>query len=102
MGFAVPIEIAKRVVPELLAYGEVRRGWIDISPVQLFSSLVHVADLPVSEGVPISAVKPNSPAAKAGRNRGRNCNPGRSPQDLPCSAFGATIGDAEARIMEQT
>jgi S1-C subfamily serine protease len=70
VGFAVPIEIAKRVVPELLAYGEVRRGWIDISPIQLFSSLVRVADLPVNEGVLISAVKPNSLAAKAGLKGG--------------------------------
>ena len=30
IGFALPIDSAKRSVKDIIAYGEVRRGWIDI------------------------------------------------------------------------
>ena len=38
IGFAVPIDTARRVLPELLAAGEVRRGWIEMRPVPLTRS----------------------------------------------------------------
>ena len=57
---------AKRVVPDLLRYGEVQRGWIDIVPVQLFPALVRYAGLSVSEGVLVSEVESGSNAEKAG------------------------------------
>ncbi|MBN1524353.1 MAG: trypsin-like peptidase domain-containing protein [Spirochaetales bacterium] len=66
IGFAVPIDIAKRVIPELIAYGKVNRGWIDITPIQLFPALVEYAKLPVSEGVLVSELNPGSQAARAG------------------------------------
>jgi S1-C subfamily serine protease len=70
IGFAVPVETAKRVVPDLLRYGEVQRGWIDIVPVQLFAALVRYADLSVSQGVLVSEVEPGSNAEKAGLKGG--------------------------------
>jgi S1-C subfamily serine protease len=70
IGFAVPVETAKRVVPDLLRYGEVQRGWIDIVPVQLFPALVRYASLSVSEGVLVSEVEPGSNAEKAGLKGG--------------------------------
>ncbi len=70
IGFAVPVDTAKRVVPDLLRYGEVQRGWIDIVPVQLFAALVRYAGLPVSEGVLVSEVEPGSNADKAGLKGG--------------------------------
>jgi S1-C subfamily serine protease len=70
IGFAVPVETARRVVPDLIRYGKVQRGWIDITPVQLFPALVRYASLPVSEGVLVSEVKPGSLAEKAGLRGG--------------------------------
>jgi len=70
IGFAVPVETAKRVVPDLLRYGEVQRGWIDIVPVQLFPALVRYAGLSVSEGVLVSEVESGSNAEKAGLKGG--------------------------------
>ena len=70
IGFAVPIETARRVVPDLLRFGKVQRGWIDIKPVQLFPRLVSYANLPVSEGVLVSEVTPGSSAEKAGLKGG--------------------------------
>ncbi len=66
IGFAVPVDTAKRVIPDLIKFGSVKRGWIDIVPVQLFPQLVRYADLPVSQGVLVSEVTPGSTAEKAG------------------------------------
>jgi S1-C subfamily serine protease len=54
VGFAIPVNTARRVVDELLQYGAVRRGWIDITPIQLFPALVTYFRLPVEEGVLVS------------------------------------------------
>jgi len=71
IGFAVPVETAKRVVPDLIRFGKVQRGWIDITPVQLFPALVRYANLPVSQGILVSEVAPGSNAEKAGLRGGR-------------------------------
>ena len=66
IGFAVPVDTARRVVPDLIEYGYVQRGWIDIEPVQLFPSLVRYASLPVSQGVLVSSVESGGSADNAG------------------------------------
>ncbi|UCF97180.1 MAG: trypsin-like peptidase domain-containing protein [Spirochaetaceae bacterium] len=71
IGFAVPVDTARRVVPDLLRYGKVQRGWIDIVPVQLFPALVRYADLSVSEGVLVSEVVSGSNAEVAGLRGGQ-------------------------------
>ena len=65
VGFAVPIGIAKRVVPQLLQTGQVRRPKLGISKrdVEAFRNQV---DLPVSDGVLILQVGRGSGAAAAG------------------------------------
>jgi S1-C subfamily serine protease len=70
IGFAVPIDIAKRVIPELIQYGKVNRGWIDIVPVQLFPALVDYAKLPVKQGILISEVTSGGNASQAGLKGG--------------------------------
>ncbi|OHD68929.1 MAG: peptidase S1 [Spirochaetes bacterium RBG_13_68_11] len=54
VGFAIPVNTARRVVDELLRYGVVRRGWIDITPIQLFPALVSYFKMPVRNGVLVS------------------------------------------------
>jgi S1-C subfamily serine protease len=56
IGFAVPVNTARRIVPDLIEFGFVKRGWIDVVPVQLFPSLVRYAKLPVEEGLLVSRV----------------------------------------------
>lgn len=70
IGFAVPVDTARRVVPELIANGAVRRGWIDIVPRQLFPQLVQYGGLAVNRGILISTLSPNSNAAAAGLRGG--------------------------------
>ncbi len=71
IGFAVPVETARRVVPDLLEHGVVRRGWIDIVPRQLFPQLVQYAQLPVERGVLISELVPGGNAEQAGLRGGQ-------------------------------
>ncbi len=66
IGFAVPVDTAKRVIPDLIEYGRVVRGWIDVVPVQLFPSLVRYADLPVEKGLLVSRVIDGGKAEAAG------------------------------------
>jgi S1-C subfamily serine protease len=70
IGFAVPVNTAKRVVPELIQYGKVRRGWIDASLVQLFPALVRYAQLPVNAGLLVSRTSRGGYAERAGLRQG--------------------------------
>jgi S1-C subfamily serine protease len=65
VGFAIPVNIAKRIVPELVRNGEVRRPKLGISPRSV-ESLGNQVRLPVSEGVVVLNVAPGSGAANAG------------------------------------
>ena len=71
IGFAVPADTARRVVPDLIRYGFVQRGWIDIEPVQLFPSLVRYAGLSISRGILVSKVRADGNAEEAGIKGGR-------------------------------
>jgi S1-C subfamily serine protease len=68
IGFAVPVNTAKRVVAELIEHGKVRRGWIDATVVQIFPALVRYARLPVSSGLLVSRARGS--AARAGIRQG--------------------------------
>jgi S1-C subfamily serine protease len=70
VGFAVPVNTAKRVVAELIEHGKVRRGWIDATIVQLFPALVRYAKLPVQTGLLVSRTKKGGQAEKAGIRQG--------------------------------
>ncbi|QEN07729.1 trypsin-like serine protease [Oceanispirochaeta crateris] len=70
VGFAIPVDTARRVVPDLMKYGKVQRGWIDIIPVQLFPSLVRYGKLPISKGILISRVISGGNGEEAGLQGG--------------------------------
>jgi S1-C subfamily serine protease len=71
IGFAVPVNTARRIVPDLIEFGFVKRGWIDVVPVQLFPSLVRYAKLPVREGLLVSRVISGGNAQQAGIQGGQ-------------------------------
>jgi S1-C subfamily serine protease len=71
IGFAVPVDTAKRVVPELMKNGHVSRGWVDMSSVALFSDLVDYMKqnnipAPVDAGLLVSQVSRGGNAERAG------------------------------------
>jgi S1-C subfamily serine protease len=70
IGFAVPVDTAKRVIPDLLEFGKVLRGWIDIQPIPIFPALVQRASLPTNWGILVSQVKRGSNAEQAGLRGG--------------------------------
>ena len=70
VGFAVPVNTARRVVNELIQHGRVRRGWIDATLVQLFPSLVRHARLPVNTGLLVSRTRRGGLAERAGLRQG--------------------------------
>jgi putative serine protease PepD len=65
VGFAIPVNIAKRIVPELIRSGSVQRPKLGIQPRNV-ESLSAQVQLPVSYGVLILNVQPGGPAANAG------------------------------------
>jgi S1-C subfamily serine protease len=65
VGFAVPVNVAKRVIPLLLSTGEVRRPKLGIGTREI-GQLRNADDLPVSEGVIVVQVAPGSAGANAG------------------------------------
>jgi len=65
IGFAIPINTAKRIIPQLQRSGKVDRGYLGVTTTTINRSLQDL-NLPVSEGALVQEVAPGSPAAKAG------------------------------------
>ncbi len=66
VGFAVPVSTARRVVNDLLQFGKVNRGVINIVPVQMTSSIAQYAGLGISTGILVSSVEKGSGAERGG------------------------------------
>ena len=65
VGFAIPVSIAKRIIPQLIRSGEVRRPKLGIIPRDV-APLANQVRMPVSDGVLILQVQPAGGAANAG------------------------------------
>ncbi len=70
IGFAIPIDSAKRIVNDLISYGKVRRGWTGLSVQDMSADLIEHFKLSRLTGVLVIKVVPGSPADKAGIRRG--------------------------------
>ncbi|MCX2863380.1 trypsin-like peptidase domain-containing protein [Paucibacter sp. PLA-PC-4] len=66
IGFAIPISTAQQVMQALVRDGQVARGWIGVQTRELTPEFAEAFKLTVREGVLISAVVVNAPAANAG------------------------------------
>jgi S1-C subfamily serine protease len=65
IGFAVPIDTAKQIIPELKKSGHVDRGYLGVGARTIDKSLDGL-NLPAKQGVLVETVTPGSPADKAG------------------------------------
>jgi len=70
IGFAIPINEAKTILPQLEAKGHVTRGWLGVSLQPMTAELAKAFKLEPGQGALVSDVMPNSPAAKAGLKTG--------------------------------
>ncbi|MFQ5802006.1 MAG: S1C family serine protease [Candidatus Methylomirabilales bacterium] len=71
IGFAIPINTAKRLIPELIAKGRVSHPWLGIAGLTVTPEISRVLKLPTQQGVLVVRVSPRSPAAQAGIRGGR-------------------------------
>jgi len=70
IGFAVPINIAKSILKELIEKGRVTRPWIGVASLKVTPQLARHYGLHESEGALIAKVEPYSPADDAGLRKG--------------------------------
>ncbi|MGB6544885.1 MAG: trypsin-like peptidase domain-containing protein [Candidatus Acidiferrales bacterium] len=66
IGFAIPINTAKRIANELITEGRVRQIYLGIQAIALQPGFSQALGIPVDEGLLIEQVDQNSPAARAG------------------------------------
>jgi S1-C subfamily serine protease len=70
VGFAVPVNLVKRVVPQLIAQGHYDHPWLGIKGATITPLMVDELGLPAERGVLVSEVIADSPAEKAGMRGG--------------------------------
>ena len=70
IGFAIPISKAKKIISDLIEYGEVIQAWIGITVQNLDKRLAHYLKVPVKKGIMVRSVESGTPAQKAGIQEG--------------------------------
>jgi S1-C subfamily serine protease len=70
IGFAIPVSTARQVLEGIVRDGQVVRGWVGIEPMTLTAELAETFGLKQTEGVIVTGVLQNGPAANAGLRPG--------------------------------
>ena len=83
IGFAIPIDMARGVMTQLIEHGKVTRGYLGIGIEQMTPALAKQFGLQNAEGTLVTEVTEGSPAAKSGLQRG----------DVILAINGETISD---------
>lgn len=90
IGFAIPSNLARNVLQEILEYGRPRRGWLGVEAHTVTPSIAKAIEMPKPEGVIIAGVMRNGPAHKAGIE----------PGDVVLEINGNKITDARDALTE--
>jgi serine protease Do len=86
VGFAVPINVAKEILPQLRERGKVVRGWLGVKIQPITDDLAKSLKLQGNQGAYVSDVTSGSPAEKAGIK----------PEDVVVSMDGVRVENREA------
>ena len=70
IGFALPINIAKGVIPQLVEQGRVIRPWVGIHGKLVKKEALAIINIPLVDGFLIETVEPGSPAEREGVHGG--------------------------------
>lgn len=90
VGFAVPINLARSVLEQLITDGKITRGYLGVKLQAITPELAEAFHLPDASGALVGEVQPGTPAAKAGIQDG----------DVIIEFNGKDVGDsAHLRIM---
>jgi serine protease Do len=66
IGFAIPVNLARKVMDDIINNGKVIRGWLGVYIQNITPELAKALDLKSTKGVLVSKVQEDSPAEKAG------------------------------------
>ncbi|HTZ19075.1 MAG TPA: Do family serine endopeptidase [Dissulfurispiraceae bacterium] len=70
IGFAIPSNVAKKIIPELKEKGKIVRGWIGVSIQTLTPEIAEKLGIKETDGVLVADVVKGGPAESAGIRRG--------------------------------
>jgi serine protease Do len=70
IGFAIPINMARTVMDQIVSHGKVVRGYLGLYPQDVTPTLARQFGVPQTGGALVGEVSPDTPAAKAGVRRG--------------------------------
>ena len=70
IGFAIPVNMARGVMEQLVARGRVRRGSLGVSVQPVTSEIAASLELQEARGALVNSVSPGSPAERAGLRQG--------------------------------
>ena len=70
IGFAIPVNMARSVMDQLIKFGSVKRGQLGVSMYTVTADIAHSLGLASATGALVSQVVEGSPAAKAGIRTG--------------------------------
>ncbi len=70
IGFAIPINKAKKIISDLIQFGEVIQTWIGVTVQNLDKKLAGYLKVPGKKGVMVKALESDSPASNAGLKEG--------------------------------
>lgn len=106
IGFAIPIDAAKKVVDELIRYGKVRNVWIGVRTWELTPYVAERLGTKDRNGLYVSVIEKGSPADKAGIKVGDiirkvNGTPIRDVDEAYRALFGANVGDTISLTVER-
>lgn len=91
IGFATPIEIARKVMDDIVKTGAVKRGWLGVEPQDMTPELARAFELPRdAAGVIIAGVMRDGPAARGGLRVG----------DIVQSVNGKRVADTNGLLSE--
>jgi serine protease Do len=90
IGFAVPINMARNDMDQIIAHGKVEHGYIGILPQDVTPALAKAFNASDSSGALVGEVTPDSPAARANLQRG----------DIIEAVNGAPVSDANSLRMK--
>ena len=70
IGFSIPSNSAKKVIDQLIEFGETKRGWLGVRIQQVTKEIADVEKLDEPRGALVASVAENSPSDKAGIKAG--------------------------------